>query len=299
MYADIDAGRAARRSPPANSPRHYRAGAANGDRDRPAASRAGPRSAPAATCGAGRASTRGCSARCRCRFDAADRRRTGEGTAARLVALDWSFPGLRPARRSAGARACRARATLLARDGTVLAESPGRARRDEARSDPQLAARRTSPSAVVGTVGPIPPRRGARARSAGRAGRRDRRRQRPRARARRAASAARPAASCWRASACSPTPRRTPAAPVRTLDLTRASAGGGRRRSAASYGGIVAMQPSTGQILAVAGHRPGRPAAAGLDVQDDHRSPASLQADSRTRTPCSPTRRTPRSTGSS
>ncbi len=78
----------------------------------------------------------------------------GSGSATRIA---WSrsltFPGLRPGERLTRHTTLPRRATLLARDGTVLAEGAA-----------VEAGQRTSPlgsfaSAVVGTVGPIPPAR--------------------------------------------------------------------------------------------------------------------------------------------
>ncbi len=83
---------------------------------------------------------------------------TGGGEGTRVA---WSrsalFPGLRPGERLSRRTTLPRRATLLARDGTVLAESPETGAPDTRttsleRSEPlgELA------SAVVGTLGPIP-----------------------------------------------------------------------------------------------------------------------------------------------
>ena len=98
-----------------------------------------------------------------------------------------SFPGLAPGERLTRHTNLPRRATLLARDGTVLAESPqlsgtAGAQEASARSSPLGAAA----SAVVGDVGPVPAARAAALR-AGRAARGERRRQRAGACARRPA----------------------------------------------------------------------------------------------------------------
>ncbi len=108
----------------------------------------------------------------------------GEGTR-----IAWShsltFPGLRPGERLSRRTTLPRRATLLARDGTVLAESP-----EAGGGEAQAAGLdRSSPlgelaSAVLGTVGPVPASRRSELEAEGVPAERDRRRQRPRAGAR-------------------------------------------------------------------------------------------------------------------
>ena len=221
--------------------------------------------------------------------------------ARRLVALA-GVP--RPARRraaDAAARRCRARATLLARDGSVLAEGPAGTRRQPA-AEATRARRSAKPrGAVVGDVGPDPrraPRRrwkpqGVPRDGAGRA-------QRPRAGARRSPARARPGGELLAGSAGArpsaaprPAPRAAHERSRRRCSSAAVAALGGQ------LGGIVAMQPSTGQILAVAG--------IGLDGLQPPGSTFKMITltgvlDGRTsRTPArsSPTRPTRRSTASS
>ncbi|MGP0102772.1 MAG: penicillin-binding transpeptidase domain-containing protein [Solirubrobacteraceae bacterium] len=174
------------------------------------------------------------------------------GAGTRIV---WSrslaFPGLRPGELLSRRTSLPRRATLLARNGSVLAESPpGPAAVLSAE------ATRNSPlgnvaNAVVGTVGPVPPSRRLQLEEQGvppeatvglsglELALDDRLRGTPGGEL---LAGARPLAHA--------TPH--PAPPVRTtvsptLQQAAVTALGAR------YGGVVAMQPSTGRILAVAG----------------------------------------------
>jgi penicillin-binding protein A len=174
------------------------------------------------------------------------------GEASRIA---WSsslaFPGLLPGERLSRRTALARRATLLARDGSVLAESPPGAADTQStgldRSSPlgELA------SAVVGTVGPIPAARRAELEAEGvpptavvgvsglERALDDRLRGSPGGEllaGRRVLAAVVPRAAPAVRSSVSPAVQR---AAVTALG--------------SQLGGIVAMQPSTGQILAVAG----------------------------------------------
>ena len=200
--------------------------------------------------------------------------------AATAPRVAWSHslvvPGPAP-RRAAQPRArrCRARATLLARDGSVLAESPPAAPSRHSPAKP----RASSPlgeaaNAVRRARSGRCPRRvldgsAALAGSAGRAERRDRRAQRPGARARR------PPARHARAASCSPGRRVLavrrpphPAPPCARTRLARRCSAPPSPRSAASSAGSSRWSPSDRPDPGGRGHRPRRPAAAGLDVQD-------------------------------
>ena len=171
------------------------------------------------------------------------------------------FPGLH-ARRGARPRrrGCPPRATLRARDGTVIAEGEERLVRPRPAGvrDRRAASARRRPSA--------PPSCAARGVPARRAGRPDRARARVRRRARRHARrrAAGRARACWRAArpqrgqsrAHDDRPGRSSAPPSTAL--------------AGRYGGIAAVRPRTGEVLALAGHRVLGAPAARLGVQDHH-----------------------------
>ncbi len=176
--------------------------------------------------------------------------------------IAWSrslaFPGLRPGERLTRETNLPERATLLARDGSVLAESPPS---DGQGASPQ-ASTRTSPlgelaSAVLGEVGPVPAARRAElsaqgispGASVGVSGLElaldDRLRGTPGGEL--LASGPRPGSDRVLASAA---PRAAP--PVKTtispsVQRAAVTALGGQ------LGGVVAIQPSTGEILGVAG----------------------------------------------
>ena len=121
-------------------------------------------------------------------------------------------------------------------------------------------------------------RAGRRAGGARRARRRPGRHQRARARVRRRAGRHARAASCWPARACWPASRRSAASSVRTTidpDIQRAAV----QALAGRYGGIAAVRPRTGEVLALAGRRLLGPAAAGLGVQDRHADGGARGAD--------------------
>jgi Penicillin binding protein transpeptidase domain/Penicillin-binding Protein dimerisation domain/NTF2-like N-terminal transpeptidase domain len=179
---------------------------------------------------------------------------TGAGGEGARIAWSRSltFPGLRPGELLGSRTALPRRATLLARDGTVLAESP-----EAGSAAPQAAgAERSSPlgeeaSAVLGTVGPIPParRRALEAEgipasaSVGVTGLERALDERLRGT---------PGGELLAGSRVLASAAAHPAPPVRStvspaLQRAAVAALGGQ------LGGIVAMQPSTGQILAVAG----------------------------------------------
>ena len=221
-----------------------------------------------------------------CRSAAADGR-------PRTWSRSLAFPGLRAgerlerqhdaaaARHAAGARRLGAGARSGARSRTAL-----------------LAARATVASAVLGSIGPIPAEPADGARSRGSAERRDRRRQRAGARARRSAARHARRRAAGRPAACSRESRRAPAPAVRTTISPRCS---GRRsaRSAASSAASSRWSPASGEILAVAGIGLDGAAAAGLDLQDGHADRRAAGRLGAARRPCSPTRRTPRSTACS
>ena len=122
-------------------------------------------------------------------------------------------------------------------------------RRSDRRRPAQLAARRigergrrrSRPDPQLAPRGPGSGRR---------AHRRGRRHERPGA-ALDAACAARPAASCWRGSACSRAPRRTPPTPCARASRPPCSAPPWKRSARSSA--ASSRSPPTGQILAVAG----------------------------------------------
>jgi hypothetical protein len=192
----------------------------------------------------------------------------GSGAGARIA---WSrslaFPGLRPGELLARQTALPRRATLLARDGAVLAESPATAEAQAGGFGASAAAEaagavRSSPlgeaaSAVVGSIGQAPadgrPALAAEgvepSASVGVSGLELTLDRRLRGTPGGELIARRPGAATARVLATA-TPR--PAPPVRTtvsVPVQRAavSALGGQ------LGGIVAIQPSSGQVLAVAG----------------------------------------------
>ncbi len=166
--------------------------------------------------------------------------------------VQWSrslaFPGLRRGEQLSRRTSLPRRATLLARDGSVLAESPsGTAPTEGTRSSPLGEAAR----AVIGTVGPVP---------ASRAGELEGQGVPATAivglsgleRALDARLRGRPGGELLAGQRLLAYVPPRPAAPVRTtvspsLQQAAVNALGGQ------LGGIVAMQPSTGQILAVAG----------------------------------------------
>ncbi len=184
-----------------------------------------------------------------------------DGRRRRGTRVAWSrslaFPGLRPGELLSRRTTLPRRATLLARDGSVLAESPAERkpagqRSEQLRSHPQLAARRSGQRGARHRRAD-PRRRGAQALEAqgvppkatvGLSGLElaldDRLRGTP---GRRAAGGA---ARLLAYAAPHPAPAvRTTVSPA--LQRAAVTALGGQ------LGGIVAMQPSTGQILAVAG----------------------------------------------
>ena len=213
--------------------------------------------------------------------------------------MAWSrssaFPACAPASCSAAHASCRAGRRCWPRDGSVLAESAARRRR--AQSPKRRAARRSARSAdaVLGTVGPVPPARRAELEEQG-----------VPAQAIVGLSGLElaldarlrgtPGGELLAGSAVLAYGRAAPGAAVRTtvspaLQRAAVTALGGQ------YGGVVAMQPSTGQILAVPG--------IGLDGLQPPGSTFKmitvtgvLAAAIATRTPCSRTRRTRRSTES-
>ena len=270
MYSDLDAAIARERS----RSRTSRASYATRRCARPRRSRArdGPRAqrSAAARTRCRCACARACSARCALPY----RVSVSEGGEGARVAWSRSlaFPGLRAGERlSRTHRRCRAARTVLARDGSVLAEAPA-----DGRPAPE-AQTRVSPlgsvaTAVLGSVGPMPAER-ARASS--------KRKAFPRTgRSARAASSSRSTTrlrgSAGRAS-CSPADRRVLAS------RAAGRAGGAHERSprrcsarpstalGGQYGGIVAMVPVERPDPRGRGHRPRRAAAARLDLQDGHR----------------------------
>ena len=172
----------------------------------------------------------------------------GEGPPRVRWSRSLSFPGLRSGEQLSRRTSLPRRATLLARDGSVLAESPaGEASTEGTRSSPLGEAAR----AVIGTVGPVPASRLAALEAQGvPAGATVGLSGLERAlddRLRGRAGGALLAGGRLLAYAA---PR--PAAPVRTTvspTVQRAAVSA----LAGQLGGIVALQPSTGQILAVAG----------------------------------------------
>ena len=191
----------------------------------------------------------------------AARRGDGDAAGVALARRTWSFPG--PARRRAARAAaprCPPRATLLARDGTVLAEG-----RDRAVRGPAPSARRR----VVGRVGP------------------SRRARRGAARARRTRRTRRSASSGLERvfdARLRGTPGRRAAAPGgRVLARARPRAGRHVRttidpeveraavdalgRPARRRRGAASRAPARSSRSPAS---PSRPAAAGLDVQDHH-----------------------------
>ena len=256
----LDAATRSARSRSADFASAYRAGAARprprrGLRlDRPARTRAP--AAPVSRCRS--ASDTRLFGTLRADVHAARRRARGHGPRGRLVALA-GVSRAAPGRAAHRARpTLPRRATLLARDGSVLAEAPpapaGGGRR---RSSPlgEAAARcvgdasARSPPRAAGRWKPraCPPTR-----SSGSAASSWRSTT---------ACAARPAASCWPGSACSPRARRAPAAPVRTtispaLQQAAVAALGGQ------FGGIVALRARQRADPGGRRHRPRRPAAA-------------------------------------
>jgi peptidoglycan glycosyltransferase len=177
---------------------------------------------------------------------------TGAGEGTRIAWSDsLTFPGLRPGERLSRRTTLPRRATLLARDGTVLAESP------EGGGESQPAGLdRSSPlgelaSAVLGTVGPVPASR----------------------RSELEAEGVPPNAIVGVSGlerALDDRLRGTPGGELlagqrvlasvapRRAHAVRSSVSPAVQRAAVTalggqLGGVVAMQPSTGQILAVAG----------------------------------------------
>ena len=175
-----------------------------------------------------------------------DRQRRRRRRDGRLVAL--ARVPRRARRRDAHRRTTLPRARDAARARRLRA---GRRRR------PTGAGTRSSPlgesaSAVVGEVGPIPSSRRV-ALEAEASHRRDRRHERPGARARRAAArhARRRAARRQQRVLASAAPHAAHAVRTSVSPAVQQRRGGSARRS--QLGGVVALQPSTGQILAVAG----------------------------------------------
>ena len=155
-------------------------------------------------------------------------------------AIAWSrslaFPGLRAGRDAQPPHdAARGAATLLARDGSVLAE--GEATQAGPRSSPLG----ESAGAVVGEVGPIPSSRRVALEAEGVPSDADRRHERPGARARRSACAARPAASCWPGSECSHRRCRTPRTPCARA-ISPAVQRAAVQALGSQLGGVVALR---------------------------------------------------------
>ena len=171
------------------------------------------------------------------------------------VHVEWSpaavFPGLRPGETLSRRTTLPRRATLLARDGSVLAESPASSSSEQPESGSRSAPLGTVGSSVVGSVGSIPASRRAELEGEGvpsdatvgvsgvELALDDRLRGKPGgellAGERVLASVAPRAAS----------PVRSSVSPA--IQQAAVTALGGQ------YGGIVAMEPSTGEVLAVAG----------------------------------------------
>ena len=224
-------------------------------------------------------------------------RSDGTGERVALVALA-AVPGLRPAaRRSAAARRCRARATLLARDGSVLAEEPAGRRRSGSGEATRSSPLGEAADAVVGDVGPIARRRAAprwkpkacpATREVGVSGLELRARRAPARHARRRAAG--------RRHACSRRPRRSAGARRCARRSRRRCSARPSRRSAASSAGSSRCSRPPAQMLAVAG--------IGLDGLQPPGSTFKIvtltgvlqRRTSRRRTPCSPTPPTRRST---
>ncbi len=177
---------------------------------------------------------------------------SGRGEGSRV---EWSrseaFPGLRPGELLSRHTSLPRRATLLARDGSVLAESPASSTASGPETEPRTLPLGSIGSSVVGTVGPIPA-------------------------ARRQVLEAEgvPADSTVGLSgvelALDEKLRGTPggdllagervlaSVPPRAAAPVRSSISPSVQQAAVTalggqYGGIVAMEPSTGEILAVAG----------------------------------------------
>ena len=196
-------------------------------------------------------------------FGASTARSAARRQRGRRAGVDWSARLVvpRPARGREPARArpgCRRARTIQARDGTVIAEGDARAHRAR-----PLASRDRRPGRARAAGAR---RRARRARRAGgRAGGAQRARARVRRRAdrhpRRHAARRRPRAR----------PRRAARRQRRADDdRSRRPARRGRRRSAAASAAIAVLRPRDGEVLALAGHRLLRAAAARLGVQDHH-----------------------------
>ncbi len=209
---------------------------------------------------------------CSARWSLPYRLRDHQSTKARSR-VAWSrsvaFPGLH-AGRAAEPPHHAAAAGLAARRATAACsrKSPGgRLRRRSRRAVSPLGERWHG--AVVGSVGPDPRRTASGTGSEGRPVAGAGRAQRPRARARRtpAGNAGRRAAGGQ--TACSPRRRRAPRPRCARRISPHPAADDGRRARRRSYGGVVAMQP-LGSDPRGRRHRPRRPAAPGLDLQDGH-----------------------------
>ena len=172
-----------------------------------------------------------------------------EGTPEVAWGRSLAFPGLRPGEQLTRTTNLPRRATLLADDGSVLAESPPGAGGEEAGS-------RVSPigeaaAAVLGTVGPVPAARRAELEAMGVPPRRGRSASAAWSWRSTPACGAAPGVSCWRAAGCWPRSSPHAAAPVHT-SISPALQQDTVAALGAQYGGVVLMRPS-GQILAVAG----------------------------------------------
>ena len=180
----------------------------------------------------------------------------------RSSAVDWSqalsFPGLRAGETAPAHHHAPPRADILASDGTALVQGANRI----PTSDAAL-------SSIVGQIGPIPAgaeerlrqSRGSRGRIRRHLRSRARLRGAPARRSRRHPLRRRPRARQRRARRGLGRPHHDPA--------QRAARRGRRARRA--LGGIAAIKPSDGAILALAGVGVLRPPAPWLDLQDRHR----------------------------
>jgi penicillin-binding protein A len=174
----------------------------------------------------------------------------------------WShsltFPGLNSGEHLTRKTALPRRATLVARDGTVLAESPGAALGGQSAEGVRITPLGSFASAVLGTVGPVPASRRSTLEAEGvppdalvgvsglERALDDRLRGRPGGEL--LAAGGQPGEPGRVLAYAAP----QPASPVRTtvspaIQRAAVTALGGQ------YGGIVALRPSSGQILAVAG----------------------------------------------
>jgi cell division protein FtsI/penicillin-binding protein 2 len=171
------------------------------------------------------------------------------------VHVEWSpsavFPGLRPGETLSRRTTLPRRATLLARDGSVLAESPTSSSSEQPESDSRSAPLGTVGSSVVGSVGSIPASRRAALEAEG------------------VPSDATVGVSGVEL-ALDDRLRGSPggellagervlaSVPARAAPPVRSSVSPAIQQAAVTalggqYGGIVAMEPSTGEVLAVAG----------------------------------------------